>query len=70
MSRIWWFVLLGAVGVGFIILVAVLSNQDDETKSEAGVDALREPHDPGVVDRDARGHRHVDGDEERSSSPT
>lgn len=35
MSRIWWFVLLGAVGVGFIILVAVLSNQDSETKSEA-----------------------------------
>jgi hypothetical protein len=35
MSRFWWFVILGAVGVGFIILVAVLSNQDDETKSEA-----------------------------------
>ncbi len=35
MARFWWFVILGAVGVGFIILVGVLSNQNDETKSEA-----------------------------------
>jgi hypothetical protein len=35
MSRFWWFVILGAVGIGFIILVGVLSSQDDETKSEA-----------------------------------
>jgi hypothetical protein len=35
MSRFWWFVILGAVGIGFIILVGVLSSRDDETKSEA-----------------------------------
>ena len=35
MRRFWWFVILGAVGVGFIILVGVLSSRDDETKSEA-----------------------------------
>ena len=63
MSRFWWFVILGAVGVGFIILVAVLSNQDDETKSEAASTLCGSLDDPGDVDPDPAQHRHVHGDE-------
>lgn len=35
MNRNWWFVVIGVVGVAFIVAVGVLSSQNDETKSEA-----------------------------------
>ena len=66
MRRMWWIILLVAAGIGLAILVGVLGERgssNSETKTEARLDALRQPQRPRDVDPDARQHRHVDGDE-------
>ena len=35
MSRMWWFIVLAAVGVGFVVLVGVLGSRNRESKTEA-----------------------------------
>jgi hypothetical protein len=35
MSRMWWAIVLAAVGVGFVVLVAVLGTRNSESKTEA-----------------------------------